>query len=188
MQPTEAREHLDLVERIIAGNERGLCVVGDFFLVWGIVGALLDGLAQLVVDARLGPQWLWLAVVFLAFGIVYSIVRARALRRRTDRMSVLQHEYLNIIWLSIGITVVAQIGGYAIFSQWASAALWTLSATIVSLYVGLHGNRAGVIGGVILMVSLVCANFMHDVAGFVLAAGMLFGYAGFGLIAMLSRD
>ncbi|HVS46753.1 MAG TPA: hypothetical protein VMS32_08805, partial [Verrucomicrobiae bacterium] len=164
------------------------CIVGDIFLVWGVVGAFLDVLSQLVFTGRLRAEFLWIGAVALGLGIAYSTVRCRQLMRSHDRMSVRQREYLNVLWLAIGVTVVAQLGGYQIFAAWASAALWTISAAIVTLYAGLHGNRAGLIGGVVLMASLVAANFSPHYEGFILAGGMLLGYAGFGLSAMLARD
>jgi hypothetical protein len=53
----------------------------------------------------------------------------------------------------------------------------------------MHGNRRAQIAGVLVLVSLVAANFVApSIAGYVLAAGMLAGYSGFGLSELLARD
>ena len=103
-------------------------------------------------------------------------------------MSRVQHEYLNVLWLVFGVTAVAQIAAYNIFAGWSAAALWTIASAVVTLYIGVHGNRRGLVGGVILIASLIAASFMPYVCGYVLAAGMLLGYSGFGVASMLARD
>jgi len=188
VNPSEAQEHLDLVERILENNDKEFCVAGDIFLAWGLSGALIDLVVQLVLMRKLpdGAEWLGLAALILSS--IYTAIRVRQMRRSNDRMSVRQREFLNVLWVSIGVTIVAAVGGYRIFDYWASGALWTLSAAMLTLYAGLHGNRAGMVGGIILIASLVAANFMPGYEGFVLCAGMLFGYAGFGVASMLARD
>jgi hypothetical protein len=52
----------------------------------------------------------------------------------------------------------------------------------------MHGNRRAQIAGVLVIVSLVAANFASPgIAGYVLGAGMLVGYAGFGASELLAR-
>lgn len=188
MNPTEAQEHLNLIERIMELNDREFCIAGDLFLAWGASGALIDLLIQLTLMGKV-PSWtLWFGFAALVLSGIYNTVRIRQMKRSSDRMSIRQREFLNVLWVTVGVTIVAACGGFRIFDFWASGALWTLSAAMVTLYAGLHGNRAGMIGGVILIASLVAANFMPGSEGFVLAAGMLVGYAGFGVATMLARD
>jgi hypothetical protein len=188
VDPTEAQEHLALIEKIIDLNDREFYIAGDLFLAWGASGALIDLLIQLTLMGRV-PSWtLWFGFGALILSGIYNAVRIRQFRRNSERMSIRQREFLNVLWVTVGVTLVAACGGFRIFDYWAAGALWTLSAAIVTLYAGLHGNRAGMIGGVILVASLVAANFMPGFEGFVLAAGMLAGYAGFGVATMLARD
>jgi hypothetical protein len=56
-------------------------------------------------------------------------------------------------------------------------------------FIGLHGNRRAQLAGIAVIVSLIAANFTDPaIAGYILAAGMVVGYAGFGLAEMLARD
>jgi hypothetical protein len=188
METTEAREHLDLVDRVLAQADQTVFVGGDIFLVWGIASALLDVVFQLRVEGRVGDSAFIVSAIGLAAAIVYSIVRGRALALHSTRMSRVQHEYLNVLWLVFSVTAVAQIGAFNIFTAWSAAALWTIASAIVTFYIGMHGSRRGTVGGVILVASLIVASFMPHVSGYVLAAGMLLGYSGFGLATMLARD
>jgi hypothetical protein len=172
----------------MAEADQTVCVFADFFLVWGLASALLDVVNQLRVDGRVGDSAFIVSAAGLAFAIVYSIVRGRSLAVRNRRMSRVQHEYLNVLWLVFGVTAVAQIAAYNIFAGWSAAALWTIASAVVTLYIGVHGNRRGLVGGVILIASLIAASFMPYVCGYVLAAGMLLGYSGFGVASMLARD
>lgn len=188
MESSEAREHLDLVDRVMAEADQTVFVFADFFLVWGIASALLDVMFQLRVDGRTGDSAFVVSAVILAFAIVYSIVRGRMLSNRNRRMSRVQHEYLNVLWIVFGVTAVAQMAAFNIFNGWSAAALWTIASAVVTLYVGMHGNRRGTVGGIILIASLIVASFMPHICGYVLAAGMLLGYSGFGVATMLARD
>jgi hypothetical protein len=99
-----------------------------------------------------------------------------------------QREFFNVLWLAIGLAFVVNVAVYRIFSGAAAAAIWSVAEAIVLLYIGMHGNRRAQIAGVLVVVSLIAANFAPPaVVGYVLGAGMLFGYAGFGLSELLAR-
>jgi hypothetical protein len=101
----------------------------------------------------------------------------------------LQREYFNVLWLTIGLAFVVNVAAYRIFSGAAAAAIWSVAEAIVLLYIGMHGNRRAQIAGVVIVVSLIAANFAPAaIVGYVLGAGMLVGYAGFGLSELLARD
>lgn len=188
MNPSEAREHLDLVDRILTRGDGEICIAADFFVVWGIVAAIIDIVVQLILGGKIGPNWLALPMASLALGIIYSIFRGRQLKRSSERQTLMQREYLNIIWLAVGVIAVAQLGAFRLFDNWSGAALWTVAASIVTFYVALHGNRRALLGGIVLLASLFVANFTPHLTGYVLAAGMLVGYTGFGVAALLARD
>ena len=188
MDTSEAREHLEIVDRVLAEADRTVYVIGDFFIVWGLASALLDLIYQFRLDGRVGDNAFIVAAIGLAAAIVYTIVRARGLAANGRRMSRVQRDYVNVLWVVFGITAIAQIAAYNIFAGWSSAALWTIASAVVASYVGLHGNRRGIVGGVVLVASLIVASSMPHVAGYVLAAGMVIGYAGFGVASLLARD
>lgn len=189
MEASEAREQLEMVDRIIASSSQRLCAGGEFFVVWGIVGAAIDALVT-AVNARVLPgQAMWAYPVLLVVAIAFSVVRTRQYRARGDRMSILQREYLNVLWLAISLTVVVMFTTFNIFTTVvAVASLWSFAEAIVLFYIGMHGNRRAQIGGIIVLASLVLANFTSPYGGWVLAAGVLLGYAGFGVAELTARD
>ena len=101
----------------------------------------------------------------------------------------MQREFFNVLWLTLGLAFVVNIGAYQIFTGLASAAIWSFAETIVLLYIGMHGNRRAVVCGVLVLASMIVANFvMPQNAAYVLAGGMIAGYSGFGLAELLASD
>jgi hypothetical protein len=189
LESGQAREHIEMVERILAESSQRLCHGAEYFIVWGLYSAAATVGWQLIANGVL-PVWsAWWQAGLLAAAIVFSIVRGRTKRAEERRRSLVQREFFNVLWLTMSLAFIANVAAYKIFSGWASAAIWTFAEAIVLLYIGLHGNRRAQICGVLVVVSLVVANFSAPTAaGYVLAAGMLAGYAGFGLSELFARD
>lgn len=186
---TEARDHIEMVDRILAESHQRLCTGGEYFIVWGVISAYVTILADTVGHRGLPASALWTVPVVLLAGALFSIVRGRLTRSVLKRSSLLQREFFNVLWLTLGMAFVADVAVFNIFAGLASAAVWSVAEAIVLLYIGMHGNRRAQIAGVVVVASLVAANFApQDVAGYVLAAGMLAGYAGFGLSELLVGD
>jgi hypothetical protein len=184
-----ARDHIEMVDRILAQSHQRLCAGGEYFVVWGVASAFITVLYQLVNAQRLPAVALWLVPAALILAAVFSVVRRSITRRALQGSSLVQREFFNVLYLAVGIAFIADVAAFRIFSGFASAAIWSVAESIVLLYIGMHGNRRAQIGGVILIVSLVVANFVApSVTGYVLALGMLAGYAGFGLTELLTRD
>jgi hypothetical protein len=185
---SQAREHIEMVDHILSRTERSLHVGGEFFIVWGIFSAVVTLMAQLVVDGKLAQSSLWVLPVLLAVAIAISAIRGRQLGKRNDGLSLIQREFFAVLWISLGAAMFTDMAGYRIFTTWASSAIWTVAAAIVLFFIATHGNRRALAGGIILLSSLAAANFMPAVAGYALSAGMLFGYAGFGLVSLMAHD
>jgi hypothetical protein len=186
---TQARDHLAMVDRILAETQPRLCAGGEFFLVWGLISAYITLIFSLADRAAVPVQALWSVPAVLAAGAVFSIVRTRSLRGAVVRTSLVQREFFNVLWLTIALGFFVNIAAFRIFSGLAQAAIWSVAEAIVLLYIGMHGNRRAQIAGVLVLVSLVAANFAAPGnAAYILAAGMLAGYAGFGASELLARD
>ena len=186
---SEARDHIEMVDRILAESHQRLCTGGEYFVVWGLAAALVTVTFQLVDSGRIPPGALWAVPFVLALSALFSVARGYATRRVLQRSSLVQREFFNVLWLTLGLAFVANVAAFRLFPGIASAAVWNLAEAVVLLYIGMHGNRRAQIAGVVVVASLVAANFApQDVAGYVLAAGMLAGYAGFGLSELLVGD
>jgi MFS family permease len=185
----QAREHIEMVDRILAETQQRLCCGGEYFVVWGIASAFITVLAQLVDQSLVRPTALWSIPAVLLASAVFSIARSRLTRQVLQRSSLVQREFFNVLWLTLGLAFVVDAAVFRIFAGIASAAIWSVAEAIVLLYIGMHGNRRAQVAGVLVVVSLIAANIASpSVAGYILGAGMLVGYAGFGVSELLARD
>ncbi len=188
MEHSEVREHLDLVDRILSRTDKSVCLIGDIFVVWGLASALTDLIFQLSQSGKIAGVWQLASAASLLIAVIYTIVRVRMAKGSASRMTIAAREYINVLWVVFGLTAVAQVGASHFFQDWTAAAMLTLAAAMLTWYVALSSrNVAALIGGCILVASLIIASYV-TVPGYVLAAGMLLGYAGFGVAAMLTRD
>lgn len=188
MDASEAREHIAMVERIIAASSRKLETGGEFFVVWGIAGALMDVVVTRVLAGLLPVAAMWINALLIVAAIVFTVMRSRYYKRCGVTMSLLQREYLNVLWLAMSLAFLSNVIGFNMFGPMAQIAMWNIVEAFVLLYIGMHGNRRAQIGAIVLIVSIALANFMTPYSGYILAAGVLFGYGGFGLADMLARE
>ncbi|MBV8372935.1 MAG: hypothetical protein JOY69_06715 [Candidatus Eremiobacteraeota bacterium] len=192
MEPLDAaaaREHLEMVERILAQSQQRLCAGGEFFVVWGLFSGGATVAGHLISRGLAPVSLMWVVAAALVACIVFSIVRARALRGSGTRESLVQREFFNVLWLTLGLAFVVNIAGYRLFPGLASAAIWSFAEVIVLLYIGMHGNRRAIVCGMLVLASLIAANFVPpQTAAYVLAAGGIAGYTGFGLAELLSKE
>lgn len=185
----EARDHLEMVQRILSETQQRLCSGGEFFVVWGLASAFATVIFHLVGIRALPLAAVWWAPGILVAAGLFSIVRSRRARANLSRRSLVEREFFNVLWLTLGLAFIVDVAAYNIFTGIASAAIWSVSEAIVLLYIGMHGNRRAQVAGMVVVASIVVANFIgHSLAAYVLAAGMLAGYGGFGLTEMLARD
>jgi len=187
MDATEAQDHLEMVDRILARAEGPVCLSAFPFIVWGIAGAIMNLAVQLVIVQHF-TVWLYAgaaAALFTAIGLsIFWAQRLRGMERRTliDRQVFYA---FNMAWV---VAFVAQVGAPAIFSQWAQAGLWLLMYGAAMIFVGmLVRSLPTLIGGAILLAALVVANFFLPIAGFILAAGDLIGMTGAGIVLYATR-
>ncbi len=185
----EARDHIEMVDRILAESHQRLCAGGEYFVIWG-AGAAFVTLAFALIDAGRAPAAaIWSVPAVLAVCAILSILRGRAMRRVLHRSSLVQREFFNVLWLTLGLAFVVNVAAFRLFPGIASAAIWSVAEAIVLLYIGMHGNRRAQFAGVLVVASLVAANFAPaGISAYVLAAGMLAGYGGFGISELLARD
>lgn len=185
----QARDHIEMVDRILAEAHPRLCAGGEYFVIWGIASAYITIAVHLVDSGSLPAAALWSLPVVLAACAIFSVLRGRATQRVLARTSLVQREFFNVLWLTLGLAFVVDVAAFRLFPGIAGAAIWSVAEAIVLLYIGLHGNRRAQIAGVLLVVSLVVANFTAPgLTAYVLAGGMLVGYAGFGVAELLSRS
>lgn len=185
----QARDHIEMVDRILAESSQRLCAGGEYFVVWGVGSAAVTALFGLANGRILPAAALWATPLILAACVAFSVLRGRSTRRTLARTSWLQLEFFKVLWLTIGLAFVVNVAAFNLFPGVASAAIWSVAEAIVLLFIGMHGNRRAQLAGLVVVASIIAANFgPPSIAGYVLAAGMLVGYGGFGLAELLARE
>jgi len=189
LDAAQARDHLEMIDRILSQSQPRLCSGGEYFVVWGIAGALITLIGHLAGAGLAAAGVLWCIPAVLVASVIFSVVRGRQKRQAVTRSSLVQREFFNVLVVTLGLAVIVDIAVFRIFPGIAGAAIWSVAEAIVLLYIGLHGNRRAQIGGSLIVVSLIVANFAaENAAAYVLAAGMLIGFAGFGLAELIAHD
>jgi hypothetical protein len=185
----QARDHIEMVDRILAQSDQRLGGGAAYFIVWGLYSGAAVLLWQLVDNGGLPLTALWAQVPLLLAAIAFTVVRGRMKRISRARVSIAQREFFNVLWLATGLAFVANVVAFNVFSGWAQAAIWSFAEAVVLFFIALHGNRRAMVCGIAVVASLVAANFVaRGVTGYVLAAGLVAGYAGFGLAELLARE
>jgi len=177
-----------MVDRILTRSERTLRVGGEFFLIWGLWGAAVTLAFQLLTDGIIGNNTLFVLPLILMAAIAFSVARGRQLGKHRDGVSLIQREFFSVLAISLGVTFVAVSTGFRLFPAFSGSALWNVAAAIVLFFIAVHGNRRALVCGIIMLGSVAAANFMPHYTGYALTAGMLLGYAGFGLVSLMARD
>lgn len=189
MNASQARDHIEMVDRILAQSDQSLCAGAEYFVVWGLYSGVSVSIWQLVSNGVLAPTALWIQLALLVAAIAFSVVRGRATSAARERRSIVQREFFNVLWLSIGLAFIANVAAFRVFSGWGQAAIWSYAEAIVLFFIALHGNRRAMLAGIAVVASLIAANFIHrDIMGYVLAAGLVAGYAGFGIAELLTQE
>ncbi len=182
MDAREAREHLEMVDRILThAQEAGpVCIIPGLVIVWGLAAAGIDAGQQMAFSHIGGAAPIWIADVALLAGIVYSVVVCISMFRnrgyeRVSRTEVQLGRMMGAVWFTVLVAAFAQPH---VFAGWGAAAVWSMGAAITMLITGFSGDRRGLAGGLILLASVLAANYLTpQTPGYVLAAGFVLGYA-----------
>jgi hypothetical protein len=158
--------------------EMGVNLVG-----FGLGAGLLNLAYQFSSGTHGAPLALVVAgAALLVASLVYMVVWTATARRAAERVSlraVHAGRVMGAVWCSVTVAAFCQPH---IFNQWSASAIWTLGGAISMLVNGFLGERRALAGGLILLASLVVANYVPAISGYALAAGFLFGYVAVGVM------
>lgn len=185
MDAREARDHLEMVDRILThAQDEPVRPIPGLVIAWGLAAAAIDAGQQLYFSHAAG--WgIWMADAGLLAGILYSIAVSLSMRRnfrfqRVSHAEIRMGQVMGAVWFTV---VVAAFAQPHVFAGWGGAAVWSMGAAIMMLIVGFGGDKRGLAGGLVLLASVLAANYLLPQApGYALAAGFLLGYAVPGLL------
>jgi hypothetical protein len=185
MDAREAREHLEMVDRILAKAEPPR--------LWRPypVALVLIGIAAAMIDAggQADRSAIALGGAALMIGCWAYLMWAQVqVRRNASRLSVSQARMgsgIRSVWLAV---IVAAFAQPHVFSGWSAAAIWSLGAAIQMFIFGYGGERRATVAGLVLLASILGANYAPGAQGYVLAGGFILGYVVPGILYMLDKD
>jgi hypothetical protein len=103
-----------------------------------------------------------------------------------DRVSTVERRMgvtMGAVWFTV---IVAAFAQPHVFAGWGGAAVWSMGAAIMMLMSGFNGDRRGLAGGLILLASVLAANYVFPhTPGYALAAGFILGYAVPGVLFLI---
>ncbi|GAC1359011.1 MAG: hypothetical protein NVSMB31_19370 [Vulcanimicrobiaceae bacterium] len=175
-----------MVDRILARVEEP-CLSGVPYIIWGIVGGGTDVLTQIVVIQNGAPSLLWLSAVLMLAAVGFMIWDGMR-KAHSQRRGLLDRHIGMVFIISWVVSLVVMMFANHIFAYWAQGAIWSLMFGAAMMYTGsLARSRISFSGGVILIASILAANFTPHYVGYVLAAGFLAGMGGAGVALALAR-
>lgn len=181
MDAREARDHLEMVDRILVNaEERPVKMIPGLLVIWGLAAAIIDAGQQLYAQHIGGNAGALAADFALLTGMLCSIGVSVSMWRnhRYERISIVEQRMartMGAVWFTVIVSAFAQP---VVFAGWGGAAVWSMGAAIMMLMAGFNGDRRGVVGGLILLASVLIANYaMPHTPGYALAAGFILGYA-----------
>jgi hypothetical protein len=179
-----------MVDRILTrADEKPVQIVPGMLIVWGLAAAVIDAGQQAYFSHAGGVAGIRVADGALLAGILYSIILAVSIFRncsleRVTHAEVRMGRMMAATWFTVFVAAFAQPH---VFAGWGGAAVWSMGAAITMLIVGFSGERRGLAGGMILLASILVANYITPhMPGYTLAAGFILGYAVPGVL-FLSR-
>lgn len=188
INPSQASAQLEMVDRILSRTDRTVHLSGWIYIVWGLAAALTDVMFQLYVDHRVGVAGLAIAGAAVLVAVGFMVFHLRRLRRGVERVAHVQRQVGSMFFACwIGAIVVSYASPH-IFAGWAQGAIWSVCAAITLLFIGLQGDRRALWAAAVLLASVIAASALYPFAGYVMAAGFLIAYTGFGLLLLASGN
>ena len=185
--PDEARDHLAMVDRILSRAEEAPCLGGTPFIIWGVVGGGIDIVAQLVIFRHAPESLMWISMSLLLAAVAFMIYYSVQVSRQ-ERRGLLDRHIGNIFMISWIVALASVYLAPHIFRYWAQGGVWSLMFGAAMMYAGtLARSRISFAGGIVLILSIIAANYALDFEGFVLAAGFFVGMTGAGIALALAR-
>lgn len=187
LQPEDVRDHLQMVDRILARANAVPSISGWPFIMWGVVGAAINVVSQLVVVQGTSPSLYWIAGALVLIGALSMATFGRRMKSR-ERRGLLDGHISNMFMIAWIVAMVGMLGANHIFAAWGQAGIWSLLFGVAMMYVALlTRSRAVFAGGAILIFSILAANLDLRDAGYILAAGDVIGMCGAGIALTLAR-
>ena len=151
MDVIKARDHLEMVDRILSEVQPRLCTGGRVFVVWGVASAAITVVSSLVSQGRAAPTALWFVVALNSQQASYSRPSGRDSRNghwreirscSASSSTFSDHARTRLYRRRCGLSNLSGDRG--------SSAIKRRQASLPHLH-QLHGNRRAQVAGVVVV-------------------------------------
>lgn len=182
----QAADHLQMVDRILSRADDRVSLSGSPFIIWGFVAAVMNLGIQMFTQ-RGSASLLWISVALLLMALSYMVYFTMVMRKQ-ERRGLLDRHIGNVFLIAWIVALFVTTFANHLIAGWTQAAVWSMMFGAAMMYCASLARSAVVFaGGVVMILSIVVANyFLHDV-GYIIAAGDIIGMCGAGFALMLAR-
>ena len=184
MDASEARDQLQLGDRILSRADRTLNMPPLTLIAWGLFGTAVNAVHQARVSGLQTFNDERILIPFMVAGVAASMWGAR--RQSKERIS-LADQNAGIVFGAVSITLMLLTGtaqNRAITPQ-AMALFWCAGFSIALMIVGAKTSRLLLEGGLTMLLACVIAPFVPEWFDGILAIGWALGFFGPGAVMSL---
>ena len=131
---------------------------------------------------------MWIVGVGFIVALANQIILLVRLSRSRESRTWMGKQIGRMFGATFGTAMVLGYGAPQIFGGWAIAVLFSAAAIIAMLFIAQQGDRKAGIAALVMIVSVIAANWIEPLRGYILAAGWIFGYAGLGVAYAIQRS
>jgi len=182
MESSEAREHLDAVDRIVAATDRTVRLPPLFLIVVGLVCALIDGARQARGLGIEVPADRYIQLPLIALIVVVGLIESRR-SQRAGRESLIAGYAGAAFFCAFIVTMTLNITAqHRFITDVGMSLVWSASFSMALLFAGMMGSRLLLASGAAMLACTAIAAYADTWLPGTLAIGWLLGFVVPGLV------
>ena len=186
MDASEARDHLQLVARILRHADRSLHMPPATMIAWGLFGTVVNVLHQARASGLSVPPD---GLIHLPMMLLAMAVSVWGARRRAEGRETLVDQYAGGVFCVVFIVLllVNVTGQHTVVPAKAMALFWIAGFSMALLIVGIQASRVLLTGGAALLTASIMAPLIPTWFDGILALGWASGFVGPGIVLAFGR-
>ncbi len=182
MDTSQAREHLELVDRIVAATDRTVRLPPALLIVVGIVCALINGIRQARALGLAVPPDQYIQLPLVALIVIVGFFESRR-AQLAGRESLLAGYAGAALFCAFIVTMTLNLTAQnRLISDLGMSLVWSGSFSMALLFAGMMGSRLLLASGAAMLACTAAAAYSYAWLSGVLAIGWLVGFLIPGLV------
>jgi len=176
MESTDARDHLRLVDRIVATTDREVRFPPALLIVIGIAAGLIDALKQARLLGMSVPDDRYVHLPLIGLIIVVGFLSAWR-GRNAGRESLMQGYAGGALFIAFIVTMTLNLTAQdRVITDSGMALLWSTSFILALMFAGIMGSRLLLVCGVAMLACTAAASLVGGWMYGMLALGWVLGF------------